>query len=79
MKENIEDENLKMNENLKEMKAELEASLNEGLANLGHDKLSRDAMAGMLLDVAMKIQGTDAGSILDVGSILTEESKPETK
>ncbi len=79
MKENIDDENLKMNENLREMKAELEASLNEGLANLGHDKLSRDAMAGMLLDVAMKIQGTDAGSILDVGSLLTEESKPETK
>ena len=73
MKENIEDENVKMNEKLREMKEALESSLNEGLTNLGNDKLSRDAMAGMLLDVAMKIQGTD------VGSLLTEESKPETK
>jgi hypothetical protein len=73
MKENIEDENEKMNQNLAQMRSQIESALDEGLANLGEEKLSRDAMAGMLLDVAMKIQGTD------VNALLTQESKPETK
>jgi len=73
MKENMEDEDQKMHENLAQMKAQIEASLNEGLSTLGDEKLSRDAMAGMLLDVAMKIQGTD------VNSLLTQEPKPEAK
>ncbi|SFV90456.1 hypothetical protein MNB_SV-4-1350 [hydrothermal vent metagenome] len=73
MKENIEDENEKMKENLSLMQSQIEATLQEGLSSLGNEKLSRDAMAGMLLDVAMKIQGTD------VGSLLSEETKPESK
>ncbi len=73
MKENIEDDNQKMAENLSAMKKQIETALNEGLSSLGEEKLSRDAMAGMLLDVAMKIQGTD------VNTLLTQEKKPESK
>jgi len=73
IKENVEDENEKMHQNLAQMKAQIERALDEGLADLGEEKLSRDAMAGMLLDVAMKIQGTD------VNALLTQESKPEKK
>ncbi len=73
MKENIEDENEKMNRNLSQMRSQIEAALNKGLSDLGEEKLSRDAMAGMLLEVAMKIQGTD------VNTLLTQEQKPETK
>jgi DNA anti-recombination protein RmuC len=73
MKENMEDENEKMNKNLSQMRSQIEAALDKGLADLGEEKLSRDAMAGMLLEVAMKIQGTD------VNTLLTQEQKPETK
>jgi small-conductance mechanosensitive channel len=73
MKENMEDENEKMNKNLSQMRSQIEAALNKGLADLGDEKLSRDVMAGMLLEVAMKIQGTD------VNTLLTQEQKPETK
>jgi len=73
MKENVEDENEKMKQNLVQMQIEIEKRLSEGLSTLGDEKLSRDVMAGMLLDVAMKIQGTD------VNSLLTQEPKPETK
>lgn len=73
MKENMEDENEKMNQNLLQMRTQIEQALNEGLANLGDEKLSRDAMAGMLLDIAMKIQGTD------VNTLLVQEPKAETK
>jgi len=73
MKENIDDENEKMSQDFTKMQTQIESALKEGLANLGEEKLSRDAMAGMLLDVAMKIQGTD------VNALLTQESKPETK
>jgi len=73
MKENMEDENEKINQNLTQMRTQIENMLHEGLSDLGEEKLSRDMMAGMLLDVAMKIQGTD------VNALLTQESKPETK
>ncbi len=83
MKENVEDENQKMNDNLLTMKKQIEAALNEGLANLGEEKLSRDAMAGMLLDVAMKIQGSDVNSMvapnIDLNSLLAQEQKSESK
>ncbi len=67
LKENVSDENKKVLEQVKTMKAEIEASLNEGLNTLGSDKLSRDTMAQMLLDVAMKIQGTDVNTVLAQG------------
>lgn len=68
IKENISDENKKMSENLNVMKAEIQATLEAGLDKLSDDKLSRDSMAQMLLDVAMKIQGTDIGSALAQGT-----------
>ncbi|SFV69012.1 hypothetical protein MNB_SV-10-1225 [hydrothermal vent metagenome] len=73
MKENMDDENQKMHENLVQMKTQIESALHEGLSGLGNEKLSRDALAGMLLDVAMKIQGTD------VNALLTQEPKTEKK
>ena len=70
-KENIADENQKMVENITAMKTEIEATLKAGLATLSDEKLSRDAMSQMFLDVAMQIQGTD------VATLLHEEQKPE--
>jgi len=70
MKENVADENKKMSDNMHTMKEEIKASLEAGLDTLSNDKLSRDSMAQMLLDVAMKIQGTD------VNEMLTQGTKP---
>lgn len=67
LKENVSDENKKVLAQVNVMKAEIEAALNEGLDTLGDDKLSRDAMAQMLLDVAMKMQGTDVNTVLSQG------------
>jgi hypothetical protein len=72
VKENMADENQKMEENLNMMKADIQATLEAGLDKLADAKLSRDAMAQMLLDVAMKIQGTDVGAVLAEGT-KTEE------
>lgn len=72
LKENVSDENKKVLAQVNVMKVEIETALNEGLNTLGDDKLSRDAMAQMLLDVAMKMQGTDINSVLSQG-ISTEE------
>ncbi len=64
MKENTADENCKMVENIQAMKAEIQTAVESGLVKLADDKLSRDTMAQMLLDVAMKIQGTDMSALL---------------
>jgi len=72
MKENVADDSKKMSENLNAMQKEIQATLDKGLAGLSDDKLSRDSMAQMFLDVAMKIQGTD------MAAMLTEE-KPSGK
>ncbi|SFV64378.1 hypothetical protein MNB_SV-3-1525 [hydrothermal vent metagenome] len=68
MKENVADDNKKMVENMAAMQKEIQATLEKGLAGLSHDKLSRDSMAQMLLDVAMKIQGTDMNEMLTQGT-----------
>jgi len=70
MKENVADENKKMSENMNALRKEIETTLEAGLNSLSDDKLSRDSMAQMLLDVAMRIQGTD------VNEILTQGTKP---
>lgn len=70
MKENISDDNSKMSEAIKSMQNEIQATLSKGLGTLSDEKLSRDSMAQMLLDVAMKIQGTD------VSEVLTQGTKP---
>jgi len=67
LKENTEDENKKVLEQVRMMKEEVETALQEGLNTLGNDKLSRESMAEMLFDVAMKIQGTDVNKVLTQG------------
>ena len=71
MKENTSDEHQKIAESVEAMKAEITETLQTKLENLSDDKLSRDSMAQMLLDVAMKIQGTD------MSALLTEEKKSD--
>jgi len=67
-KENVSDDSKKIAENMKAMQSEIQATLNKGLSGLSDDKLSRDSMAQMLLDVAMKIQGTDVNAVLAQGT-----------
>ncbi len=71
MKENTSDEHQKIAESVEAMKTEITETLQTKLESLSDDKLSRDSMAQMLLDVAMKIQGTD------MGALLTEEKKSD--
>lgn len=66
-KENVLDDSKKMADNMSAMQKEIQITLNKGLSGLSDDKLSRDAMAQMFLDVAMKIQGTDVNAILAQG------------
>jgi DNA anti-recombination protein RmuC len=68
MKENVADDNKKMADNMKAMQHEIQTTLEKNLNTLSDDKLSRDSMAQMLLDVAMKIQGTDMGEVLAQGA-----------
>jgi len=68
MKENVSDDNQKMSENMTAMRNEIQGTLEKGLAGLSDEKLSRDSMAQMLLDVAMKIQGTDVNTMLAQGT-----------
>ena len=68
MKENVVDDNKKMAENMDAMQKEIQVTLEKSLAGLSDDKLSRDAMAQMFLDVAMKIQGTDVNAMLAQGA-----------
>ena len=67
-KENVADDSKKMADNIKNMQHELHSTLEKGMAALSDDKLSRDSMAQMLLDVAMKIQGTDMNTMLAQGT-----------
>jgi len=73
LKENVADENDKIAENLRQMREELEQTLREAIAGLSDEKLSRDSMAQMLLDVAMKIRGQD------INSLLPQEESPSKK
>jgi len=62
--ENMSDENQKLGKDMQTLKTELHTTLQAGVSTLSDDKLSRDAMAQMLLDMAMKIQGTDIHTLL---------------
>lgn len=68
IKENVENDNNKIVDNMATMQSEIQATLEKKLSLLSDDKLSRDSMAEMLLDVAMKIQGTDVNTILEQGT-----------
>jgi ElaB/YqjD/DUF883 family membrane-anchored ribosome-binding protein len=63
-KENMDDENQKLNNDMQALKAEVQATVQTGLSALSDEKLSRDAMAQMLLDMAMQIQGSDMQTLL---------------
>ncbi len=71
VKENISDDNTKMSQNIESLKNDIYNTLEAKLATLSDAKLSRDSMSQMLLDVAMKIQGTD------MGALLSEEKETE--
>ena len=64
-KETIEDENQKLSASLQAIRDELNYTLQSRLASLSEDKLSKESLAQMLLEVAMKIQGTDMTAILN--------------
>ena len=66
-KESVADEKRKTDEQMQRMKSEIEALLHKGMASLDEEKLSRDAMAQMLLDVALKIQGADINTLISEG------------
>jgi len=65
IKNSVEDDNRKMQENLQIMKKEIENSLKSGLSTLNEDKLSRDVMSQFLIDMAIKVQDTNDKPILD--------------
>lgn len=65
LNDNVADENRRNLETINKIKEEIEESLNIGLSNLSNDKVSRDSISKLLLDMAMNIQGTDVGSILN--------------
>ncbi len=62
--ENMADENQKLINDMQALKTEVQATVQTGLSALSEEKLSRDAMAQMLLDMAMKIQGADIQAVL---------------
>lgn len=57
IKENVEDDNKKIVDNMAVMQSEIQATLEKNISSLSDDKLSRDSMAQILLDLAKKIQG----------------------
>lgn len=67
MKENAFDEQQKLKAAMNSMKAEIDAALREGLTTLSDDTVSRESMAQMLIDVAMKVQRTDVDDVLSEG------------
>ncbi len=68
MKDNVADDNKKIADRMTTMQREIKATLEKSLSTLSDDKLSRDSMAQMLLEVAMKIQGTDVNEVLAQGT-----------
>jgi len=67
IKENIAHDNEKMSEEMRVMQREIQATVERNLSSLSNEKLSKDSMAQMLLDVAMKIQDKDDTKVLIKG------------
>jgi hypothetical protein len=66
MKENVSDEHQNITALIKSTRDDLDRMLKSELSTLSDNKLSRESMAQMLLEVAMKIQGTDmTAAVLD--------------
>ena len=66
IKENMADDNKKTAKDLLRMKQEMLTKIETHISALSDDKLSRESMAQMLLDVAMKLQGTRVNSFMDL-------------
>lgn len=67
LKESVADEKRKTEEQMQRMKSEIEMLLQKEMASLDDEKLSRDSMAQLLLDVALKIQGADINTLITEG------------
>jgi hypothetical protein len=65
IKENMADDTKKITKDVKRVKQELFETLDGHIAELSNAKISRESMAQMLLDVAMKLQGTTPNSFID--------------
>ena len=63
-KENISDEHQNISASIRATRDELNQLLQNRLSALADDKLSKESMSQMFLEVAMKIQGTDMTEIL---------------
>ena len=74
-RENMEDESGKIREELDRMRREIETTLNRELESLDDDKISRNGLAEMLLDVAMKLQGSEAQALIPVQEPETAEGE----
>ena len=72
-RENLEDEDRKLRKDLEVFRERLEGNLRKEIGSLDSDKVSRNAMAEMLLDVAMKLQGSDLQALIGA-----EEAHAET-
>lgn len=59
IKMNASDENHKIIDDVNTFKTQIQTTLESSLLSLSEDKISRDSMAEMLLEIAMKIQNTD--------------------
>ena len=77
IKENMVDDNKKVSNDLVKMRQEVLDRLEKYVQDLSHEKVSRDSMAQMLLDVAMKLQGTTVHSLVDLQK--THEEKGSGK
>jgi hypothetical protein len=64
IKENMADDHKKISKDLVRMKKEMHGMIESHIAALTQEKLSRESLAQMLLDVAMKLQGTTAHSFI---------------
>jgi hypothetical protein len=68
VKDNIATQSQNSDSRIEEIKNSLEELIIKNIKTLSDEKLSRDTMAQMLLDTAMKIQGTDITETLIQGN-----------
>lgn len=65
IKMNTSDANKKIIDDVKTFKTQIQTTLEESLLSLSEDKISRDSMAQMFLEIAMKIQNTDITTLVN--------------
>lgn len=67
LKENIEHNNEKLSSEMTLMQHELQSAIEKKISRLSDDKLSRDTMAQMLVDVAMQIHDKEKSTPMNKG------------